>query len=130
MKNHYFRFLLPFAFVFTAACSSVPAPTSLLTQAQERVRQAESAGAEEAAPLALRDAQQYLNEAQNSIEKKRFEDAEKLLEKSLISSELAIARTSSSKAQTAAEEIEKNLDVLRREATPESRSATSYESFE
>lgn len=128
MKIRPFHFILPAALMFTAACSTVQPPTTLLTQAQERVRQAESVGAEESAPLVLRDAQQYLNEAEKSMQKERFDEAQQLLEKSMISSELAIARTGSSKAQKAAEEIEKNLDLLRREAGPDTSSpVSSYE---
>lgn len=125
MKNYPFRFILPFALVFTAACSTVQPPNTLMTQAQERVRQAESVGADQSAPLVLREAQQHLNDAQRSMQRERYEEAQQALEKSLISSELAIARTSSTKAQKAAEEIEKNLDLLRRESTPDPRS-TSY----
>ena len=129
MKIRLLHLIAPVALAFAAACSTVqPPPTTLLTQAQERVRQAESAGAQESAPLALRDAQQYLSEAENSMQKERFDEAQQLLEKSLISSELAIAKTGSSKAQDAAEQIEKDLDVLRREAGPNSgRTSSLYE---
>lgn len=118
MKIHPFHLIAPAVLVLASACSTVQPPTTLLTQAQERVRQAESVGAEESAPLVLREAQQYLSEAEKSMQKEHFEEAQPLLEKSLISSELAIARTGSQKAQKAAEEIEKNLDLLRREAAP------------
>lgn len=128
MKINALRFTIPFLLVFIAACSTVQPPTTLVTQAQERVRQAENVGADEAAPLVLREARQYLNEAEKSMQRERFEDARMLLEKSLINSELAIAKTSSTSAQKAAEEIEKNLDMLRREATPNSQTNSySYE---
>lgn len=128
MKINALRFTIPFFLVFIAACSTVQPPTTLVTQAQERVRQAENVGADEAAPLVLREARQYLNEAEKSMQRERFEDARMLLEKSLINSELAIAKTSSTSAQKAAEEIEKNLDLLRREATPNSQTNSySYE---
>lgn len=128
MKSYPFRFFIVFSLVFAAACSTVQPPNTLVTQAQERVRQAESAGAENAAPLVLREARQQLSEAERAMQKEEFDDARLLLEKSLINSELAIAQTSSSSAKKAAEEIEKNLDLLRREATPNSQSNSySYE---
>lgn len=128
MKMNALRFTLPFLLVFVAACSTVQPPNTLITQAQERVRQAESVGAEDAAPLVLREARQYLNEAEKSMQKERFEEARLLLEKSLINSELAIAQTGSTNAQKAAEQIEKNLDLLRREASPSGQTSTySYE---
>ena len=122
MKKYSIRLITLFTLVFFGACSKVQPLNTLLTQAQERVRQAESVGADDAAPLALREARQYLNEAEKSMQKEDFEDAQRLLEKSMISSELAIARTGSSNAQKAAEEIEKNLDLLRREATQDTQS--------
>lgn len=128
MKVRLLHLIAPVALVLASACSTVQPPTSLLTQAQERVRQAESVGAEESAPLILREAQQYLNEAEQLMQKEDFEEAQPVLEKSLISSELAIARTGSQKAQKAAEEIEKNLDLLRREAAPSAnRTSSSYQ---
>lgn len=128
MKSYPFRIFVPFFLVFVAACSTVQPPNTLVTQAQERVRQAESVGADDAAPLVLREARQHLTEAEKAMQKEQFEEARLLLEKSLINSELAIAQTNSSNAEKAAEEIEKNLDLLRREATPNSQSNSySYE---
>ncbi len=127
-KTRSLRFVIPFFLVFIAACSTVQPPATLVTQAQERVRQAESVGADDAAPLVLREAQQHLSEAERAMQKEQFEEARLLLEKSLINSELAIAQTNASNAKKAAEEIEKNLDLLRREATPNSQSNSySYE---
>lgn len=127
-KPHSLRIVIPFFLVFIAACSTVQPPATLVTQAQERVRQAESVGADEAAPLVLREARQQLTDAERAMQKEEFEEARLLLEKSLINSELAIAQTNASSAEKAAEEIEKNLDLLRREATPNSQSNSySYE---
>lgn len=109
------------------ACTSVQPPNSLATQARERIKQAESIGADKGAPLALREANQYLSEAENAMQRDRHEEAHRFLEKSLISSELAIARTNSQKAQEAAGQIEKDLDLLRRETIPNSQSNTSYD---
>ncbi len=128
MNTYRSHLVLPFVLLFFAACSTVQPPNTLVTQAQERVRQAESVGADNASPLVLREARQHLNEAQKAMEKEQFSDARLLLEKSLINAELAIAQTNSKNAVKAAEEIEKNLDLLRREATPNSQSNSySYE---
>ena len=127
-KTRSLRVVIPFFLVFIAACSTVQPPATLVTQAQERVRQAESVGADDAAPLVLREARQHLSEAERAMQKEEFEEARLLLEKSLINSELAIAQTNSSNAKKAAEEIEENLDLLRRETTSNSQSNSySYE---
>lgn len=128
MKNYKYPTVLSFLLIFFTACSSVKPPNTLATQARERINQAESIGAQEGAPLELREAAQYLSEAETSMKRDRHEEAQLALEKSLISSELAIARTNSQKAQKAASEIEKNLDVLRRETTPNSQ--TNFSSDE
>lgn len=113
-------------FAITTACSSVKPPNSLATQARERIIQAESIGADQEAPLELREASQYLSDAEASMQRNRHEEAQLLLEKSLITSELAIARTNSQKAQQAAAQIEKDLDLLRRESTPNTQSNSTF----
>ena len=99
----------------TACTSNAKRPDTLAIQARESVKKAESVGAEEKAPLALRDASQYLSEAEQAMEEEEYREAQRLLEKSMINSELAIARSNASSAKKAAEEIEKNLETLQDE---------------
>ena len=103
-------------FFSLAACqSSAQRPDTLAVQARESVEKAQSVGADEKAPLALRDANQYLAEAEVAMKDKRYQEAQRLLEKSMINSELAIARSNSTTVKKAAEEIDKNLDTLKDE---------------
>lgn len=98
------------------ACqSNAQRPDTLAIQARESVKKAESAGAAQKAPLAMRDADQYLSKAEEAMSEKDYEDAQFLLEKSMINSELAIARSNAVDAKKAAEEINKNLNTLRDE---------------
>lgn len=106
------------------ACTAVEPPNTLATQARESIQQAESVGADESAPLALREANQFLNQAESAINQEEYEEAQKLLEKSIINSELAIARTNSQRSQRAAEQIEQGLDALRRQSSTDSESNT------
>lgn len=105
-----------------AACTAVEPPNSLATQARESVQRAEGLGADEGAPLALREANQLLNQAQTAMENEEYEEAQLLLEKSLINSELAITRTNSQRSQRAAEQIEQSLDALRSESSSDADS--------
>lgn len=97
-----------------AACTVVEPPNTLATQARESAQRAKSLGAEEAAPLALRDANQQLQKAERAMNNEEYEEARRLLEKSMINSELAIARTNAQRNQRAAEELEQSLEALRR----------------
>lgn len=117
----------PLLLIFSIGCSTVQPPNSLATQARERIQQAQSVGADRAAPLALREANQYLSQAEDAIRAQRYKEATHLLEKSLANSELAIVRTSSSKAQKAADQIEQDLQILQEESLNRQTSTTSYE---
>ena len=101
--------------VFLSACASIDPPTTLHTQAKSNVEQAQSIGADKEAPLALREANQYLAKAEVAISEKEYEEAQYLLEKSVINSELAIATTNAKQSQAAAAQINENLDALRKE---------------
>jgi len=104
-----------FVLLLGACQSNAQRPDTLAVQARESVKKAESAGAAQKAPLALRDADQYLSKADEAIEEKDYEEAQFLLEKSMINSELAIARSNAVDAKKAAEEINKNLNTLQNE---------------
>lgn len=106
-----------------AACTVVEPPNTLATQARESIQRAKSVGADESAPLALREANQYLSKAESAMNNEEYENATRLLEKSIINSELAIARTNAQKTQTAANQIEQSLDALRNK-TPGSDSSS------
>jgi|GEM_PF-3432686 len=90
-------------------------PDTLVIQARESVKKAESAGAVQKAPLAMRDASQYLGKAEEAMSDKDYQEAQFFLEKSMINSELAIARSNAVDAKKAAEAINKNLDTLESE---------------
>lgn len=98
------------------ACASIDPPTSLATQAHESVQRAKEMGAEQSAPLALREANQYLDQAELAIQQQEYKKAYPLLEKSLINSDLAISRSQAKKSQQAALQIEENLEALKNQA--------------
>lgn len=103
-------------FLTLAGCqSNGERPDTLAVQARESVEKAQSVGADEKAPLALRDANQFLAEAEVAMKDKRYQEAQRLLEKSMINSELAIARSNSTTVKKASDEIDKNLDTLQDE---------------
>ncbi len=125
-KNFISRTLALSLVLALGAChNNAQRPDTLAVQARESVEKAQSAGANEKAPLALRDANQYLTEAEEAMKDERYQDAQYLLEKSMVNSELAIARSNATGAKKAAEEIEKNLDTLEQEVTPNKQTTTT-----
>lgn len=99
-----------------AACTSVTdAPRTLQTQAETNINQAESAGADEHAPLALRNAKQHLDNAEKAMQEEHHEEAKMLLEKAMIDADYAIAKTNSEKSQQAAEQVRTNIQTLEEE---------------
>lgn len=108
-----------------AACTTVEPPTTFATQVRESVQQAQSLGADQAAPLALREANQYLARAEEAMKRNEHEKAHQFLEKSMINSELAIARTNAQKSQKAARQVEESLEALKREATDPSKASSN-----
>lgn len=98
------------------SCSSIDVPRRMAQDAQDRVDQAHTVGAEQHAPVAYKDAQKFLKKAESEVESGDNKSAVYLLEKSIVNAELAIAQTHAQKSQKAAEQIESNLEALQREA--------------
>lgn len=104
------------------ACASGPeAPDTLLSQAESSVRQAESADADEHAPVALREAKKNLSAAKSHIAKENYEMAKRLLEKTIADADFATAKSNAEKSQRAADEVRENLEVLEREVNNRQR---------
>ena len=99
------------------SCSSIDVPRGMAKDAQDRVDQAHTVGAEQYAPVAYKDAKKFLKQAENEVESGDNQSAVYLLEKSIVNAELAIAQTHAQKSQKAAEQIESNLEALREEAS-------------
>lgn len=128
MYNKFIKTLvLTVCFAGVSACSSVEPPNTLTTQARDSVQRAKSVGAEQQAPLALREANQFLAKAEEAMVNEEYKEARYLLEKSMINSELAIARTNAKKSKEAASQIEQNLDALREEGSVSDQDTYSYE---
>lgn len=111
-----------------AACASVEPPDTLATQARESVEHAQSIGAEEQAPLVLREANQQLAKGEQAMQEDEHEEARRFFEKAVINSELAVARTNAERSRRAAQEINENLDALRNQSsTPSDTGSYSFE---
>lgn len=99
-----------------AACASPgKPPTAELTSAQASITQAESAGAVQQAPVELLTAREKLGRAQAAAREERFDQARRLANQAEVDAELAEQKSRVAKAQTAAQELARANDLLRRE---------------
>jgi hypothetical protein len=98
-----------------AACGSTNPPTQQLTETRMVIEQAEQVGAQEYAPLELRDAGIKLQQARDAVEEKEYEKAIRLLDHARIDAEVAQVKALSAKSQKASEELRESIRVLREE---------------
>ncbi|MCA1802194.1 MAG: DUF4398 domain-containing protein [Rhodothermaceae bacterium] len=116
MINRYL-ILLPMivGIALIAACGSTNPPTQQLTETRMVIEQAEQVGAQEFAPLELRDAGIKLQQARDAVEEKEYEKAVRLLDHARIDAEVAQVKALSAKSQQAAEELRESIRVMRQE---------------
>ena len=98
-----------------AACGSTNPPTQQLTETRMVIQQAEQVGAEEYAPLELRNAGIKLEQARAASEAEEYEKAIRLAEQARVDAELAQVKARSAKAQEAAAELRESIRVLKEE---------------
>lgn len=117
MKSQIFYGLVCAALLLTSGCASsrIPAPSSEFAAAAQSVEQAEQVGAEEYAPLEIREARQKLDRARELMDDKENKRAKMLIEQALVDAELAEAKSLSSKAQRAVDELQETIETLRAE---------------
>ena len=97
-----------------AACASTPPPSpNLSAGARRAIELAQSAGAEEHAPLELRFAREKLSSAQQATAAEEYERAGYLLEQAEVDAELALARTRAEVTRLAVEALREEVRNLR-----------------
>ncbi len=106
--------LMSYAVLLTA-CGSTNPPTQQLTETQMVIQQAEQAGANDHAPLEIREARKKLEQAQKAVEDKEYEHALRLLEHARVDAELAQMKTLSAQSQKIVAELRENIRTLREE---------------
>ena len=106
--------LMAYAGLLTA-CGSTNPPTQQLTETQMVIQQAEQVGANDYAPLEIREARKNLGLAQKAVEEKEYEYALRLLEHARVDAELAQMKTLSGKSQEIVAELRENIRTLREE---------------
>lgn len=106
------------AAIFMAGCASTPsvlAPTEQMAVSRAAVNNASSAGGNEFAPIQLKSAMEKMDAAERAMGEKNYARARLLAEEALIDARLAETTARSAKAQKAAEALQEDNRVLRKE---------------
>lgn len=98
-----------------SACSSTKPPTQKLTQTEASISQAEQIGAEEYAPLAIREARKKLDKAKELVSEEKFEEAIRVADRAMVDAEYAQMKSLSSKSQKAVHELKESIKTLKEE---------------
>lgn len=104
--------------LFMAGCAStpsIPAPTEQMAVSRAAVNNASSAGGNEFAPLQLKSAMEKMDAAERAMGEKNYARAKLLAEEALVDAKLAEATARSAKARKAAEALQEDNRVLRKE---------------
>lgn len=97
------------------ACASTKPPTQKLAQTEAVINQAEQVGAQDYAPLEIREARKKLQRAKEMVSSQKYEKAARLAERAEVDAELAEAKALSEKAQNAVQQLRESIDLLKRE---------------
>ncbi len=105
------------AAVLLGACASKgAAPVEQLTRARASIAQAESAGAQQSAPLELLSSREKLGKAELAVKDEKYGAARAFAEESQADAELAERKARVAKAQAAADELARSNQQLSNEA--------------
>jgi len=97
------------------ACGSTNPPSQQLTETQMVIQQAEQLGAEDYAPLEIREARIKLELAREAVKTKEYEKAIRHAEHARVDAELAQIKAQSGKAQKEVAELRESIRVLKAE---------------
>jgi hypothetical protein len=107
--------------VLVAACASAPPPIVQMAVSRAAVSDANRAGANELAPVQLRSATDKMASAETAMTAKNYEVAKDMAEQAEVDAKLAEATARSVKAQKAADAVQEDNRVLRKEIDRKSK---------
>ena len=96
-----------------ASCAAPKPAQNAFNDAEEAIREAVDAGAEEHSPVELRFAREKLAEAQKGMEYRQYDKAIYLIEQSEINSELAIEKSRTAEVRAQVAEQTRENEILR-----------------
>lgn len=109
------------AAIFMAGCASTPPPLEQMAVSRAEVSNANSAGGNEFAPIQLKSAMEKMDAAERAMAEKNYVLARQLAEQAQVDAQLAGATARSAKAQKAADALQEDSRVLRKEIDRQSK---------
>ncbi|MDO9105935.1 MAG: DUF4398 domain-containing protein [Methylovulum sp.] len=103
------------AVLFSAGCTSVPAPLEQMAVSRVALKSAASAGGNEFAPVQLRSAMDKMEGAERAMVQENYLQARQLAEQAQVDAQLAAAASRAAKAEKAASALQKGNQILRQE---------------
>ena len=97
------------------SCASTKPPTQELARTEAVINQADQVGAEEYAPLEIREARKKLQQARELESEEKYEKAKRMAIRAEVDAELAEAKTLSEKAQNAVKQLRESIKLLKEE---------------
>ena len=97
------------------SCASTKPPTQELARTEAVINQADQVGAEEYAPLEIREARKKLQQARELESEEKYEEAKRMAIRAEVDAELAEAKTLSEKAQNAVKQLRESIKLLKEE---------------
>ena len=104
------------AVTLTACGSKAPRPVSELALADSALKNAETSGAREYAPIELRIAREKKEAADAAMADEKYAKARKLTMEAHADADLARAKSDAEKSRLALKEAKDNIEMLRKEA--------------
>lgn len=101
--------------VILASCASTRPPMQEIAQSEAVINQADQVGAEEYAPLEIREARKKLQNARELESEEKYEEARRMALRAEVDAELAEAKALSEKAQNAVQQLRESIRLLKEE---------------
>jgi len=98
-----------------SACSSPPKPKAELAMARSALQAAESAGAQEYAPIEFRKARGKQTEADKAVSREEYRRAKRLSSEAIVDAELAKAKSEAERSRLALQEVQNSVQLMRQE---------------
>ncbi len=97
------------------SCASTKPPLQELAQTEAVINQADQVGAEEYAPLEIRQARKKLQRARELEAEEKYDEAKRIAVRAEVDAELAEAKALSEKAQNAVHQLRESIRILKEE---------------
>lgn len=101
--------------ILLSSCASTRPPTQTIAETRTAVKQAEQIGAQDFAPLEIREARKKLEKAEALVKIKKYEEAERLAVEARVDAELAQMKALSEKAQRTLQALREGIKALKEE---------------